>query len=490
MSDNNKRVELEISSFLGEFEVDDTTIEKIEQLEDYIRQANTVANLKNGELLVVDAIYDEMIDLLKQVNPESELLQELWELSDEDNIEGQQYTELLETNPMKSIMTVKSFTSMEMKQFETDFPDGQIDLNCTVKMNGWGVRIVYQDGVFVSGTSRARSSAGRDLTRQLSIILEKDGLLELPEPFNEGLIEIRGEILLPLSNLEEARQHNSSIVSAFSGVSSMIRDSAKDEEISLLDFVAYNIIGEEFEFEKQSDMLAVLELTIGFKTPLSWSLAEVERDELVEVLEDVIEEFSDDVFNEECPYDYFTDGVVVQVDDYQLFNSMGGDTKYNSGNIALKVGMWSQDNYYGYVQYIEYSKGKSKLSPVAIVSTEPNHAQFDLDGDLYNGIDDLLDSGIEIDKLNYSLSDCVDNYKELGVGTASGNRVRRVPLYEPINLIRLDVKPNSLLHFKYGGEAGVVPCFDNGSLLKDTKGKEFVDSVMSEEDELYDDGWV
>lgn len=473
----SKGIEFEITEFLGDFDITEATIEKIEQLEDYIEQANTVAGMKTGELLVVDAIYDEMMELLKRVNPDSRLLQELWETSDDSNVIGEQYTDLLKKNPMKSIQTVKSLDSREMLEFKDNFPDTETTLHLSMKLNGWGVRLVYKDRVLISATSRARSSAGRDLTRQLSIILERDGLLELPDTVSDDLIEIRGELVLPFSNLDSARSFNPSIVSAFSGVSSMARDSATDEEVSLLDFVGYRVIMDGLHYESVTEMYNFLEDDLGFNTPLYWVIEDVHKDELIEVLDATLEEIADDIFNEEQPYEYFTDGVVAQVDNYETYHSMGDGDKFDSGNIALKVGNWRQDNYFGYVQYIEYSKGKSKLSPVAIISNEPNEAVFELDYEVYEGLNEVLQVyDLENDAIN--ISDYVTNFKELGVATASGNRVRRVPLYEPVNLVRLSVRPNSVLHFKYGGEAGVVPCFEDGSLLKDTKGTDYIETLF------------
>jgi NAD-dependent DNA ligase len=474
----NKGKEFEISAFLGSFDVTSATIEQIERLEDYIREANTVANMKTGETLVVDAIYDEMVDILKQVKPESPLLTELWETEDETNVAGNQYTALLKQNPMKSIQTVKSFDSKEMLEFLNNFPDEPTTLHMSMKLNGWGIRIVYLNRQFVSATSRARSSAGRDLTRQLGIVLEKMGMLTLPDDVSDELVEIRGELVLPFYNLEKAREYNPSIVSAFSGVASMARDSASDDEVALLDFVAYKAIMDGLEFGTQTEQYNFLE-DLGFKTPMYWIVENVTKDELIETLEDVLDEISEEVFNEENSYEYFTDGVVVQVDDYAVYHAMGDGTKYDAGNIALKLGDWSQDNYYGYVQFIEYSRGKSKLSPVAIISSQPNEAIFDINGELYYGMDDLLIE-VNIEDGKYDLMECVTNYNELGVATANGNRVRRVPLYEPMNLLRLGVKPNSILHFKYGGEAGVVPCFEDGSLLKGSKGVDYIDTLFDE----------
>lgn len=89
-----------------------------------------------------------------------------------------------------------------------------------------------------------------------------------------------------------------------------------------------------------------------------------------------------------------------------------------------------------------WTKGKSKMSPVAIVAESPNKICFDDDGN-------------------------ISNYDDLGVLTSQGNSVKRVPLYEPKNILILSAYPGEVLHFRYGGEAGVVPCFADGRILKE-----------------------
>ena len=64
------------------------------------------------------------------------------------------------------------------------------------------------------------------------------------------------------------------------------------------------------------------------------------------------------------------------------------------------------------------------------------------------------------------------NMDELGVLTAQGNKVRNVPLYEPKNIMILDAYPGEPLNFRYGGEAGVVPCFPDGRLLTEDAAKD------------------
>jgi hypothetical protein len=125
--------------------------------------------------------------------------------------------------------------------------------------------------------------------------------------------------------------------------------------------------------------------------------------------------------------------------------------------------------YSGIVQTIMWTQGKKKLSPVAIISSEDNMIEFE------GGFDrPYVTSEKEI-----------ENYNELGVLTNNGNTVRRVPLYEPNNIWVLEATVGNPLFFRFGGEAGVVPCFPNGKPLIEGRVDKMLEEEFSEEDEQY-----
>ena len=175
-----------------------------------------------------------------------------------------------------------------------------------------------------------------------------------------------------------------------------------------------------------------------FKTPEYLLIESCSKYDLMETIHSIVETF-EEAYDE---FGYFCDGVVLEVNNRDLFSELGTEGNHNKGNIALKVGLWKQDLYSGYVQKIIWTKGKSKLSPVAIVADEPYKALFDYDGN-------------------------ITNMEDMGVLTAQGNSVKRVPLYEPKNIMILDAYEDELLCFRYGGEAGVVPCFPDGRTLNE-----------------------
>lgn len=389
--------------------------DKIEALERYIQDCNEAMN-GDGEPLVEDAIYDKLVQLLTTVRSDSPVLQELW--SKDDEVVGS-YNKLLEENPMVSILTVKSWNDDAITQFIQRMPETANYL-ASYKINGHGIRVVYNDGNLVEATTRGRSTNGRDITEHVKIILGD---------YNEalsgyGLVEIRGELALKLSNLDKAREFTPGLKSAFSAVSSLIKPSATKEEVELLDFLTYGVYIEDYDFSSKEEVFSQLS-EWGFETTEYISLEDISKDDLLENMKEVVSALESNY--EE--FGYFCDGVVFEVSDGDVRSYLEGEGKYHDYNLALKVDSWSQDIYTGYIKEVTWKRGKFKLNPVAVV------------------VEDL-------------------NSNE-GVLTVQGNRVKNIPLYNPKNILILKAYIGSPLSFKYGGEAGVVPCFPDGKLLSE-----------------------
>lgn len=389
--------------------------DKIEALERYIQDCNEAMN-GDGEPLVEDAIYDKLVQLLTQVRSDSPVLQELW--SEDDEVVGS-YNKLLEENPMVSILTVKSWNDDAITQFIQRMPETANYL-ASYKINGHGIRVVYNDGNLVEATTRGRSTNGRDITEHVKIILG-----DYNEALSEyGLVEIRGELALKLSNLDKAREFTPGLKSAFSAVSSLIKPSATKEEVELLDFLTYGVYIEDYDFSSKEEVFSQLS-EWGFETTEYISLEEISKDDLLENMKEVVSALESNY--EE--FGYFCDGVVFEVSDGDVRSYLEGEGKYHDYNLALKVDSWSQDIYTGYIKEVTWKRGKFKLNPVAVVVED-------------------LDSNE-------------------GVLTVQGNKVKNIPLYNPKNILILKAYIGSPLSFKYGGEAGVVPCFPDGKLLSE-----------------------
>ena len=402
-------------AFVDAYGVSSLQEDQIENLESYIQDCNDAMNT-NEEPLVEDAVYDKLVEILTKARSTSPILQELWS-ADSDTVGS--YNDLLDKHPMASIQTVKSWEDDNITKFIQRMPEVSSYL-AAYKINGHGIRIVYKDGQMVEATTRGRSTNGRSILEHMKVLLgEYNEALA-----GEGLVEIRGELALRLNRLEDARKFNPTLKSAFSAVSSLIKPSASEDEIKLLDFLAYRVYIEDFEFTTLEEIYSTLE-EWGYSVPQYISLENVSREELFDSMQTVVSDLEESLDD----FGYFCDGVVFEANEGLVREDNEGDGKYHNYNLALKVNSWSQDLYTGYIKEIKWKRGKSKLSPVAVVS------------------------------------ESLDN--DEGVLTVQGNRVKNVPLYNPKNILVLSAYLDCPINFKYGGEAGVVPCFPDGRLLSE-----------------------
>ena len=427
MGSLNLRIE-EMLGYIDTYGTGSFDDENVEKLEAILHECNKNMNNLYVEP-VADSIYDYLYETLKKVKPTSGLFSEIWD--EEGDITD--YTEILVKNPMMSIETAKSYSCDALTNFIDRLPE-EASYFASYKINGHGIRVVYKDGDLVSATSRGRSSASRDLTQKLIWILgEHNSALE-----EYGLVELRGELALKIDRLDEVRERfNSGVKSAFSAVSSLIKPSSTQEECEMLDFLCYGFLCDGFSFVDREEEFQEIQ-RCGFLTPEFMLIESIRKEEMLDTIKEVVSVFEDNY--EE--FGFFCDGVVFEVNSRELFSELGIEGNHNKGNIALKVGVWEQVTYTGYVNTIIWKRGKVKLSPVAIISDNPDDALLDENGN-------------------------PTNLEDIGVLTSQGNRVKRVPLYEPKNILVLEAYPGRLLNFRYGGEAGVVPCFPDGRLLKE-----------------------
>lgn len=434
MDSLNLRIE-EMLGYIDTYGTGSFDDENVEKLEAILHECNKNMNNLYVEP-VADSIYDYLYETLKKVKPTSGLFSEIWD--EEGDITD--YTEILVKNPMMSIETAKSYSCDALTNFIDRLPD-ETSYFASYKINGHGIRVVYKDGDLVSATSRGRSSASRDLTQKLIWILgEHNSALE-----EYGLVELRGELALKIDRLDEVRERfNSGVKSAFSAVSSLIKPSSTQEECEMLDFLCYGFLCDGFSFVDREEEFQEIQ-RCGFLTPEFMLIESIRKEEMLDTIKEVVSVFEDNY--EE--FGFFCDGVVFEVNSRELFSELGIEGNHNKGNIALKVGVWEQVTYTGYVNTIIWKRGKVKLSPVAIISDNPDDVLLDENGN-------------------------PTNLEDIGVLTSQGNRVKRVPLYEPKNILVLEAYPGRLLNFRYGGEAGVVPCFPDGRLLKEDAVKDML----------------
>lgn len=372
----------------------------IDALEAYVGTLQDAA--ADGEPMVDDPVYDRHYRLLKDLKPESEILNRNWEKDSDEPLNDND--EILKEYGMRSILTCTDFS--DIKKFSTILMElgDKVDLLASFKMNGHAARIVYRYGELVAATPRGRLKKGRDTTRHMRIIAPPH--IEYFESF--PLVEVRGEVLVSYDTFKNVMSKYCK--TPLSSVTSLIRDSASESEIKYMDFVAYKII--LHGIDEDEAFITTLEEeynyldACGFKVPYHKLYRNVGYDELEDTVEEVLKHFAQD----SVQMGYDADGVVLAINDNETFYGLGLNGNTFKGNIALKMGRWECNKYTGWIEKIVWERGKKWFTPKAQISP---------------------------------------------VVTVTGSTVTTVPLYNVGVMLKLDLKKGSPINFRYGGETGV-----------------------------------
>lgn len=402
--------------------INNETMDALEQLgfganismfEEYMEQL--IDAYAMGEPIVDDSTFDELRKLLVQVNPDSKVLKHNNEIYEE---ELDSNDKILEEYGMSSIYTLNGISVGELKNMMDviELAGGTVEIFASLKQNGHATRAVYRYGKLVSGSTRGRYRKGRDITRHLKHILplEIDGFKSMP------LVELRGEAVVTKTDFEQ-QLRETGLKTPLSSVTSMLRESATEAEMDMLQFIGYKVIPSDKKYrpDKLSKEFAIIK-NCGIKTPPHVLIKDVTADNLVETVEYLVEYFEDVV--EEQGYDIDCDGIVVAVNDNNAFYQGGRDGNAWKGNCAVKEGrLWESGIYSSTILEVDFQYGKKYITPKAIVAP---------------------------------------------VVCKNGATVENVPLYNIGVMDRYGLYTGQTIYFRFGGETGVKLCDRFGNSVR------------------------
>ncbi|MFM7230549.1 MAG: NAD-dependent DNA ligase LigA [bacterium] len=119
------------------------------------------------------------------------------------------------------------------------------------KFDGLSIELVYEDGVFVRGSTRGDGETGEDVTENLRTIRAVPLRLREEGPPSKGTIAIRGEVLIPLPAFEAL---NKRLIEAgeepFANARNAAAGTVRQLDVSVtasrrLDFFAYDVMAQE-----------------------------------------------------------------------------------------------------------------------------------------------------------------------------------------------------------------------------------------------------
>ncbi len=209
------------------------------------------------------------------------------------------------------------------------------ELLCELKVDGLAINLLYQDGRLVRALTRGDGRTGEDVTpnvRTIDAVPDRlTGTDEFPVP---GLVEVRGEVFLPVEAFERL---NESLLEAGKQQFANPRNSAagslrqKDPRVTAtraLGMVCHGLGKREgFEPKAQSHAYEALQ---------AWGLPVSDQVKVVKSLKEV-EAYIDHVGEHRhsvVPYEI--DGVVVKVDDVSLQRRLGSTSRAPRWAIAFK----------------------------------------------------------------------------------------------------------------------------------------------------------
>ena len=203
-----------------------------------------------------------------------------------------------------------------------------VDYVCELKIDGIACSLLYEDGRYVRGATRGDGVVGEDVTenvRTISVVPER---LEGDAP---EVLEVRGEVYMPVSAFEELNQRQGEAgLRLFanprnSGAGSLRQKDPKVTASRDLRFWAYQL-GEGPRFRRHSEALDFLKAA---GLPVNPEVRTVGS------LEDVFA-YCENWLQHRHDLDYEIDGVVIKVDDLGQREELGSTSKSPRWAIAYK----------------------------------------------------------------------------------------------------------------------------------------------------------
>jgi len=317
-----------------------------------IAKLRKVINYNNYRYHVLDQpeISDAAFDSLK--HELYQLEQQFPDLITADSptqrVSGQALDKFVKVRHKKRMLSLEDVFYQEefeswQKRIQKLVPHQKLNYFAELKIDGFAITLVYKNGLLVQGSTRGDSLTGEDVTQNLktipSIPLKLEVRQKLPSPVIEkrvrallekGEIEVRGEVYMTKKAFEEVnRQRKKKGLSLYANPRNTAAGSIRQLNPKIaadrqLDFLAYDLVTDLGQKNHQTEHQIVRAL--GFR---------VDQGQYCRNLNEVIK-FWNKIGRARARLPYQIDGVVVSVNDNQLFKKLGVVGKAPRGAIAFK----------------------------------------------------------------------------------------------------------------------------------------------------------
>lgn len=296
--------------------------------------------------LMSDKEYDDLYDELSALEKETNCV-----LAGSPTLKVQGYilggfTKVKHTKPMLSANKTKD--TKEIERFV-----GNKKFYGSYKLDGLTTVVRYKDGKFIQGITRGNGIEGEDVTEQCRFIKN----LPMSIPYKNNL-ELRGECVI---SWDEFKRINRNLEAPYSHPRNLAAGTLRNLDLNIikernLSFVVFECVTDINEDSKSETLIDIHNM--GFEiVPITKLNSTVEQ-----------------VHNALQPefYQYPTDGIIFEIDNRKLSESLGSTSHHECCRMALK---WEDELYETILNDIKWNTSKTGLiNPVAVFDP------VDLDG--------------------------------------------------------------------------------------------------------------
>lgn len=201
-----------------------------------------------GKEEISDNEFDELIDLLRKMDPESEVLKLVGWGFDIDSVSGDKVKH-------KYQLVGSLEKAREVSQISKSIISNEYILSA--KLDGLSGVAYYTDGKLVKAVTRGDGKIGIDVTDKFKVISKSD----LRGSNFSGAI--RGEFVIRNKDWEKIRESNPDAKSIRNYAAGIINRNEVSDDLNYLSFVPYNVVGAEDDYSLITDMYSVFEWLSG-----------------------------------------------------------------------------------------------------------------------------------------------------------------------------------------------------------------------------------
>lgn len=340
---------------MGKIEEINELIEKIEELNYHYYTLDAP--------LVSDGEYDKLYDRLKELEEESGFSPDN---SPTKKVGGQvleKFEKHFHISRLYSQDKAQSFEDLEnwigrvnrlRDTYNESHEDKLDDIEYILeyKFDGLTINLTYEDGKLINAATRGNGSVGEEISAQVHTIKS------VPRTIKEkSLLEIQGEALMPLSELERYNKENEfQLKNARNAAAGALRnlDTNETKKRNLTAYI-YNISTTNLEFDTEEGMLDFLKDQGFIVHPYH---------KKVKTYDEIIKEL-DKIEEERKTLDILTDGVVIKINDKKTQKALGYTNKFPRWSIAYK---FEAEEYTTTLLDVVWNVGRTgKVTPSAIL---------------------------------------------------------------------------------------------------------------------------